>query len=322
MLTAYYHDGGRLVARALEGKTKPVWIDLFDPTKDEELAAEKLLGISIPTREEMHEIEISSRLYTEDGTLYMTATLPEKADSQHPIMMPVTFILAKERLVTVRYHEPGAFSTYPQRAKQTDMACDNAESVLVGILEAVVDRLADVLEKASLDIVAIGQDIFHPDEKRTRPRGVGFQIILRKIGRKESLISNIQESLLTLQRVATYFDQAMRSRKTSASITSRIKTLSRDIRSLSDHATSLAQKIVFMLDATLGMIGIAQNDIIKIVSVAAVVFLPPTLIASIYGMNFELMPELKWLLGYPFALTLMVISAIVPAWIFRRLGWI
>ena len=150
----------------LEGKTKPVWIDLFDPTKDEELAAEKLLGISIPTREEMHEIEISSRLYTEDGTLYMTATLPEKADSQHPIMMPVTFILAKERLVTVRYHEPGAFSTYPQRAKQTDMACDNAESVLVGILEAVVDRLADVLEKASLDIVAIGQDIFHPDAER------------------------------------------------------------------------------------------------------------------------------------------------------------
>ena len=322
MLTAYYHDGDRLVSGELLGKAKPVWIDMLDPTKEEERAAEQQLKISIPTREEMHEIEVSSRLYTENGALYMTATLPEKADSDQAVMMPVTFILTKDRLVTVRYHEPGAFTTFPQRAKQVDLACDNAESVLVGILEAVVDRLADVLEKASLDIVAIGRDIFHPDPKRVRQRNIGFQIILRQIGRKESLVSNVQESLMTLQRVASYFDQAMRSRKAGAPLTSRIKTLSRDIRSLSEHAITLAQKIVFMLDATLGMIGIAQNDIIKIVSVAAVVFLPPTLIASIYGMNFDFLPELKWSFGYPFALVVMVISAIVPAWIFRRLGWI
>ncbi|GLS28578.1 magnesium transporter [Mesorhizobium albiziae] len=321
MLKAYFNDDNRLLERPLTAGAHPIWIDLLNPTKQEEAVTEDLFHIAIPTREEMQEIEISSRLYTENGCFYMTATLPENADGDHPIMMPVTFVLAHDRLVTVRYHEPSAFKNFPERAEQADLDCKNAESILAGLLENIVDRLADVLERAGHEIVDIGKDIFHPSEKRVRRRERGFQIILRRIGRKESLISNIQESLQTMHRVSLFLEQAARA-EGEDEVRRRVKTLGQDIQSLGDHATALSQKIIFMLDATLGMIGIEQSNIIKIVSVAAVIFLPPTLIASNYGMNFEHMPELKWFFGYPFAVGLMIMSAVLPAWIFRRMGWI
>ena len=321
MLKAYFNDDNRLRERPLTAGAYPNWIDLLNPTKEEEAATENLFHVAIPTREEMHEIEISSRLYTENGAFYMTATLPENADGDHPVMMPVTFVLAHDRLVTVRYHEPSAFRNFPERAGQADLDCKNAKSILAGLLENIVDRLADVLERAGHEIEEIGKDIFHPAAKLVRRRERSFQIILRRIGRKESLISNIQDSLQTMHRVSLFLEQTART-EGEDEVRRRIKTLGQDIQSLGDHATALSQKIIFMLDATLGMIGLEQSNIIKIVSVAAVIFLPPTLIASIYGMNFELMPELKWFFGYPFALGLMVMSAVLPAWIFRRMGWI
>lgn len=172
----------------------------------------------------------------------------------------------------------------------------------VALLEAIVDRLADLLERASREIVDISHDIFHPTEKKASKRDINFQIILRRIGRKEDLVFNIQDSLVTLQRLSAFFGHITLQAKNEKDIRARVKTLSRDISSLTDHASFMTQKITFLLDATLGMINIEQNGIIKIVSVAAVVFLPPTLVASIYGMNFEMMPELKWMAGYPMAL--------------------
>lgn len=324
MIRAFVVDRDRLavVDDLLSNRDRVVWADLFEPSKEEEAAIENWIGVGIPTREEMEEIEISSRLYTEDGALFMTATLPAQADGDHPVMSPVTFVLAGDRLITVRYHEPRAFQTFPMRAEKTDLGCTSGATILMALLEAVVDRLADVLERASGEVVDISHDIFHPAEKKASKRDRDFQLILRRIGRKEDLVSKIQDSLLTLQRLSGFFAQAAMQRKNDKDVRARVKTLSRDVSSLTDHATFLTQKITFLLDATLGMINIEQNGIIKIVSVAAVVFLPPTLVASIYGMNFEAMPELKWLLGYPFALALMVVSAVFPFWYFKRRGWL
>lgn len=324
MIKAFVADNDRLrvVNDLLSDKERVVWIDLLRPTKEEEDSIEQLIGVGIPTREEMEEIEISSRLYAENGAYVMTATLPAQADGDRPEMLPVTFVLAGTRLVTVRYHEPRAFQTFPLRAEKADMGCTSGETILISLLEAIVDRLADVLERASRDVIDVSQDIFHSTEKKASKRDRDFQEILQRIGSKEDLVSKIQDSLLTLQRLSGFLANVVGKEINGKDVRARVKTLSRDVISLSDHASFQTQKITFLLDATLGMINIQQNAIIKIVSVAAVVFLPPTLVASIYGMNFEIMPELKWFIGYPFALGLMVVSAVLPFWFFRRKGWL
>jgi magnesium transporter len=324
MIKAFVAENDRLrvVDDLLGNRDRVVWADLLNPTKEEEATIEQLIGIGIPTREEMEEIEISSRLYVENGAYVMTATLPAQADGDRPIMSPVTFVLAGNRLITVRYHEPRAFQTFPLRAEKADIGCTSGETILIALLEAIVDRLADVLERASNEVVRISHDIFHPAEKKASKRDRDFRLILRRIGAKEDLVSKIQDSLLTLQRMSGFLANATSQNKNGKDVRTRVKTLSRDVVSLSDHASFQTQKITFLLDATLGMVNIEQNSIIKIVSVAAVVFLPPTLVASIYGMNFDLMPELKWMLGYPFAISLMVISAVLPFWFFRRKGWL
>jgi magnesium transporter len=324
MIKAFVADNDRLrvVGDLFANKERVVWIDLLSPTKDEEDSVEQLIGVGIPTREEMEEIEISSRLYAENGAYVMTATLPAQADGDRPEMLPVTFVLAGTRLVTVRYHEPRAFQTFPLRAEKADMGCTSGETILISLLEAIVDRLADVLERASREVVDISHDIFQSTEKKASKRDRDFQEILQRIGSKEDLVSKIQDSLLTLQRLSGFLANVVGKDVNGKDVRARVKTLSRDVISLSDHASFQTQKITFLLDATLGMINIQQNAIIKIVSVAAVVFLPPTLVASVYGMNFEIMPELKWFIGYPMALGLMVVSAVLPFWFFRRKGWL
>ncbi|RVD69015.1 magnesium transporter, partial [Mesorhizobium sp. M4A.F.Ca.ET.029.04.2.1] len=224
--------------------------------------------------------------------------------------------------VTVRYHEPKAFKTFPLRAEKVATGCTSGDTILIGLLEAIVDRLADILERAGRDVEAISRDIFEARSTKVSKRNRDFQELLKAIGRKEDIASPIRDSLISLQRLAGFLAHVATQTKMSKDIRARVKTLSRDVLSLADHATFLSQKISFLLDATLGMISIEQNAIIKIFSVAAVIFLPPTLVASIYGMNFNVIPELKWEFGYPFAIAMMVISAILPFWYFRRRGWL
>ena len=323
MITSYVSDGGRLAGQPGLGATdaRIVWIDLQNPDRDEEAQVERRFGLDIPTREEMEEIEISSRLYTEGGALFMTAILPSHADGDDPDMLPVSFVLANDTLITVRYHDPRAFETFPARAAKVPMGCETGDSVLVALLEAVVDRLADILERDGREIDGISRTIFRKSGGKAM-KSADLQDVIEAIGRKGDLTSNIRDSLVTLERIAGFLGQQTLQKKSPRDLRERIKTLSRDIRSLADHASYLSQKITFLLDATLGMINIEQNAIIKIFSVAAVVFLPPTLIASIYGMNFEHMPELEWLLGYPFAIGLMIVSAILPFVYFKRRGWL
>ncbi len=323
MIRGFLNEGGRL--RAVEEvSTLPrnlVWVDLISPTHEEEKELEKSLGIDLPTKEEMEEIEISSRLYHENGAAFMTAILPARADGDDPDMQPVTFVLTETRLVTIRYHEPRAFTTFPMRAEKVPMGCETGEGVLIALLEAIVDRLADILERDGRDIDAISRDIFQ--RKGARPtKSKDFQKTLETIGQKGDLTSKIRDSLVTLERLIGFLGHCTIQRKSGKETRERVKTLARDLRSLADHASFLSQKITFLLDATLGMINIEQNAIIKIFSVAAVVFLPPTLIASIYGMNFKFMPELDEAYGYPTALALMVFSAILPYVYFKYRRWL
>jgi len=234
----------------------------------------------------------------------MTATLPARTDTDDLLMGPVTFVLASGKLITVRYHEPRAFRTFPQRAEKVSLGCADGEDVLVALLEATVDRLADIHEGPAAG------------GKRDLNK------VLQRIGRKGDLGSHIRDSLVSIQRVAGFFGHVEAQQKNDKELRGRIKTLTRDVQSLTDHSSFLSQKITFLLDATLGMISIEQSNVIKIFTIAAGVFLPPTLIASIYGMNFVHMPELRWVYGYPLACLLMLLSAILPWWWFRRRGWL
>lgn len=322
MIIAYTCEANRL--RAVEYPTadfdKIVWIDLLAPSREEELELEVRLGIDLPTREEMEEIEVSARLYTEGAASFMTATLPAQADADVPEMAAVTFILTGQKLITIRYHQPRAFQTFPIRAGKTAVGATDGQGVLIALLETIIERLADILERTGRDVDGLSRTTFQNENKPKTPRD--FRRTLEEIGRKGDLTSNMVNSLVSLERLFAFLSQLMAQQKRNKDIRSRVDILTRDARSLVEHATFLSQKITLLLDATLGLVNIEQNAIIKIFSVAAVVFLPPTLIASIYGMNFQNMPELDWPLGYPFALGLMVISAIMPYLFFKRRGWL
>ncbi len=309
------------------GIASATWIDVLRPGAQDEALIEAAIEIDIPTQEEMREIEVSSRLYTEGEAAFMTAMVLLHSDTDEGFLSPVTFILSGAHLITVRYEEPRVFTTFPERAQRAAIGCIDADSVLIGLLDAIIDRLADVLERLVLEIDGLSRDIFRPGKQGTKksrkPRSSDdYQRLLEAIGRKYDTLSNIRDSLVTFERLSSFFLNVAQQRKASKDVTARIKAFSRDTESLSEHVDSVSQKVTFLLDATLGMVNIEQNAIIKIFSVAATIFLPPTLIASVYGMNFDMMPELSWSFGYPFAIGLMIVSAILPYWYFKNKGWL
>jgi magnesium transporter len=324
MLTVYEAAEGVLIKR--EGPIGPsaVWIDLLNPTKDEDLSVEQALSISVPTREEMSEIEASSRLYQEGGSHYMTAVVLHQLDPpfEPPVGTPITFILAGNRLVTVRYAEPRALSIFLARAQKKDAACMTGSAVMTGLLEAIIDREADRVERIQGEVDKLSQAIFAGKKRGERTRTRRFDVTIQMIGREGELTSRSRECMLTLDRLLTYLAHVMGERGDEKQLRGRVKTAGRDVQSLADHIGYLSAKITFLLEATLGMINNEQNTIIKIFSVLAVALMPPTLVGTIYGMNFKHMPELEWLWGYPFALGVMVVSAVLPWVYFKRKGWL
>lgn len=330
MIRTFANSANRFVQTgdSLEHLDGAVWVDILEPGKDEETAVERALGIDVPTMEEMSEIEVSSRLYTEEGAAFMTAMMLSRTDGDNVLLSPITFILKGEQLITVRYAEPRSIDTFIARCQKGPAF--SADAVVTGLLEGLIERIGDVLERTGHELDDLSDLIFalnvpapEPGKKKsakTKPRN--FQSVLEQIGRKGDLLSKLRESLVSFQRLLAFGAEIAASRKPGKEYEGRIRTLSRDVQSLSDHSTFLTQKINFLLDATLGMINIEQTGIIKIFSVAAVVFLPPTLIASIYGMNFSHMPELSWSFGYPMAIGLMILSAIVPYQFFKWRGWL
>jgi magnesium transporter len=299
-----------------------VWIDLLKATFEEVTAVETTLGIALPTREEMREIESTSRLYCEDGARFMTTPLLFSTESDSPESTEVSFVMVRRFLLTIRDVEPQSFrqtaAMFGRRASAT------RDQVFVALIETITDRQADFLEKLSKETEELSQRIFRrvPQVKESESH---LREAIFQLGRSGNLIARERDCIVSLARLVQYaghedFDDA--GEGPVSPIYPRLKPVSRDLQSLSEFAGFLSSKVNFMLDATLGLINIEQNSIVKIFSVAAVIFLPPTLVASIYGMNFDVLPELRWHFGYPFSIGLMLISVMVPYWFCRRKGWL
>lgn len=319
MLNAWVPNGKGLIKHEACGLSVPdnaLWLDILEVTKEEEAFIEGLLGFEIPTRAEMQEIEASSRLYREGNASFMTATLLIKTETESPETTAVTFILTKDRLVTLRYTEPWSFRTFAQRAGKSGIT--SAPEAFVGLMDTTIERLADMLELVALELDHVSQQVFR---KSKDINDAQLQKALIKIGTCGHILSKVRESLIDKARVMTFADQSTHD-WLNGECQSRLTALKHDAAVLSDHATFMSGKISFLLDATLGLINIEQNRIIKIFSIGAVIFLPPTLVASWYGMNFKNMPELDWHYGYLMAIGMMIASVVATIFVFRRRRWL
>ncbi|MBT9244363.1 magnesium transporter CorA family protein [Gemmobacter fulvus] len=299
--------------------TEALWIDLYRPlpTQVADVAA---LGLTVPTLADMEEIEISNRLYREAGVDYMTVVLPGLSQSKEPQSGPVTFILSPERLVTVRHHAPRPFETYPERADKSGPGCDRPERVFLGLIEEIIGRLADLLEGVGRGLDQVAGSVYRRAHGPARPDVL--QMALEQAGQEGELLGRVRLALLTVERAVSFFGQTLAEREGGGALRPVVKGLMRDIQALEVHADFLAARVALASDATLGMINLAQNATVRIVSVVAALFLPPTLIASIYGMNFVHMPELALSFGYPLALGLMLLSALGTYLFFKWKRWL
>ena len=299
-----------------------IWLDLLNPTVEEEELVEKALRQNVPTREEMAEIEPSSRLYERQGATIMTAAVLFGVSGEEPNNDPVTFILTDKLLVTVRYVDPQPFVRFHEHLCAEPEMCPDPLSVLVRLMDAIVDRLADELESVARQMEGVSAQIFRRRDVQGKATSTErrLQAILLRVGGVQQLLAEIRESAVSSSRMLGYLATTERVR--SSDYRPDVRSLVADARALLDHSSFLGENLAFLLDASLGLITLEQNFVMKVFSVFAVVFMPPTLIAGIYGMNFEHMPELKWLHGYPFALTLILASAIIPFWIAKRSRWL
>jgi len=298
-----------------------LWIDIFTPSHEEEIAVEKQLNIQIPSREEVWKNQALNRMYQEDDVSYMTAALITKGEAVHPQTSAVTFILTAHYLLTMRYIMPTSFQMFSQRIQRVPQKFNTGVQVLEGLLEEVITRVAHNSEVVVEGLDQLSHNIFgeSPSSTEIKTTSQAMLLVLKRLGTFADLNSKINESLHSINRLLSFFKQV----NTNDAVTERhIKMLSTDIFALTQQTSFLSDKITFQLDATLGMINVEQNSIIKIFSVASIFFLPPTLIGSLYGMNFEYMPELHWIYGYPMAISLMVICALIPYTYFRKKGWL
>jgi magnesium transporter len=303
-----------------------LWIDLCEPTPEEVARVQAALALEMPTRSEMQEIEASSRLYSEQGALFMTATVIHHAETNFPGTTAITFVLAGKNLITIRYADPLPFRTFVAKVDRLQSTYSSRDKMFGGLMDEIIDRVADILETVGAELDSISRIIFNIQPTQSPPRDPAspspdYTAMLARIGRCGELAAKARESLLSLSRVASYYVENVRT-TAPQELDEHWRTVRSDLASISEHASFLSAKVNFFLDATLGMINIEQNTIIKIFSVAAVIFLPPTLVASIYGMNFLHMPERDWIFGYPLAIVLMVISAALPCWYFKRRNWL
>ncbi len=294
-----------------------VWIDLLSPTKTEEKFLEDHLGVNLPTRADMIEIELSSRLYSENGIDFMTVTMIAHPDTAEAILDPITFVLTKQQLITIRYVDPQSFKVFNFQSEKLDSNHRDPVYLLIGLLDASVDKLADTLELVGHRLDAYSQKIFSKPQKTAKH---DYHHMMQQMGSIGDLNSKARESLVTFRRLLTFFAPTV-DPKIHKDKFAHLTSITTDIVALSDHASFLSTKINFLLDATLGMVNIEQNNVIKILSVAAVILLPPTLIASFYGMNFKNMPELSWKYGYFLAIGMMLLSTWLPYRYFKSRKW-
>ena len=297
-----------------------LWIDMLSPTPEQEAAVEQFLGMQIPTREEMAEIEVSNRLYEENGALFMTATMLSRVDSGAPETHPATFIVSEERLITVRYIDTTSFRRFSGMMQKFSPKKLCGILTFLNLVETIINRQADILERADREVDSLMREIFKHREPGEMRSTEDYQRILEHIGRTGDIVAKIHESLVTFSRVVVFAGH--HAAFACAEFELQLTSIRRDISGLSDHGNHLAARVNFLLDATLGMITIQQNSVFRVLSIASLIFLPPTLIAGLYGMNFQHMPELEWMWGYPLAVGLMAIAAILPLAYLKQRKWL
>ncbi len=331
MLALHTCAAGQAPAEAdLSGAELPpgiLWVDMFSPDAAEIAFVERGTGLRVPSAADLSEIESSSRLRTVDGALYLSTPLVFRARADDPQATPVGFVLTRDRLITVRFDGLRAFDTFMESTGKSGLAHRSSAGVFTGIFDAIVDRIADTLELVGADLDSMSHRLFSQQmatatSKQPPARAdADLREMLRRVGHGGDLVSKIRYSLLGIGRIVPYVASAGAG-WLPADTAPHFDTLRQDIASLADYDAHLTNKVQLLLDATLGLINIEQNNIIKVLTVVSVVGVPPTLVASLYGMNFKYMPELDWAWGYPYGLAMIVLSAILPLLWFKLRGWL
>ncbi len=319
MLNVFSLAHGRLVQEEIESldalaHVQPVWVDLDAPTPEEKGWIAKHFGVTIPDDAVDDDLEESARFYEEDnGELHIRSDFLID-DDENPRNVRVAFILFRNVLFSIHDEELPVFRLLRLRARRIPALIEDAKDVLLKLYDADAEYSADSLEGIYDALELVSQRVLKQDVN-----DVAAAEALSAIAKEEDLNGRIRRNVMDTRRAISFM---MRSRLLNAEQFEEARQIMRDIDSLDSHTTFLFDKINFLMNATVGFININQNQIIKLFSVASVGLLPPTLIASIYGMNFEVMPELRWPYGYPFAIGLMVASVVVPFMYFRRKGWL
>lgn len=330
MLTAHSCIANKSAAiPALSASTLPaqiVWVDLLNGDAVEIEFIERATGLHVPALKELSEIESSSRLRVEKDALYLSTPMVLRTEFGEPVATSVGFILRHDLLITVRFADHDVFGRFAESAAQNGVVHHSSGGAFVGLLETIIDRMADRLEGVGADLDAVSKWIFRADSAETaihRParEDADLREILRRIGRAGDLTSKLRDSLLGFARMVPYV-VTLGASWLPAEVKPRFETVRQDIVSLNDYDAHLTNNVQLLLDATLGLINTEQNNIIKVLTIVSVVGVPPTLVASMYGMNFRHMPELDWAWGYPFGLALIALSAILPLLWFKLRGWL
>ncbi len=298
-----------------------VWIDLVEPTVEEDRKVQDFVGVVIPTKADPDYAEPPEEHYSENGVRYLQASFVSEP-AETPDVTDITFVITPTTLVTVRYSVCKSFDLFAQKLSKATGQALVPDAVAVGLVNTAINRSARALEKAGVSLDQIASRVFRAKGSEQSRRNQIYSDTLWDLGREDERISNLRESMVSIERLLLFLGADGGPDKAPKAVREATKSALRDLRSLEEDASFKAQKVQFLLDATLGLINLAQNDIIKLFSVLAVIFMPPTVIASIYGMNFKAMPELEWSWGYPMALALMVCAAIGPYLFFRWKKWL
>ena len=323
MLTIYRDEGD-----AVRTSTEPdlpetvIWIDLLDPTEEERSFVAERTKVRVPSKEALSEIEATSRLIVEHGVLYLSTPVVARGDTSDARLSPAGFILSPKRLVTVRYTTLPTFDAVARQVSE-DEGLASSTGIFTALLEAIVDRGADVLEHLGAEIDRISRAAFRgdPSDRRHPVRSTeALRKTLSRVGAIGDRLSQARDVLLGVGRIAN-FASDVAGGWISPDFHARLGAIAKDIASLNDYEAHLSGKVQFLLDAVLGYITIEQNELFKVLTIASVVGIPPTLMAGIWGMNFKAMPELDWHWGYPLALLIIVLSGVLPLLWFKVRGW-
>ncbi len=320
MINVFVLQNGRLSQIPIESRedlvsVTPVWVDLTDPSDEERDWVSSIFGLMLPEEDEVKDIEASARYYEADnGDLHLRSDFLLEEDEGESRVVTVAFILARNMLFSLHNDDLPVFRLVRMRARSRPGSIGDFKDVLLDLYSTDVEYSADALEGIYQNLEEVSRSVLQKDISDQDAAAS-----LNAMAREEDLNGRIRRNMMDTRRAVSFM---MRGRLLSPDQFDDARQILRDIESLDGHTAFLFDKINFLMDATVGFININQNKIIKIFSVASVAFLPPTLIASIYGMNFRILPELDWSFGYPFAILLMIASAVTPFWYFRRRGWL